>query len=310
MSFAEAPVPDPGPRQVRIRNRAAALNFFDILQIQGKYQVRPQLPFTPGAEVAGTVDAVGADVSNVHPGERVLALTPNGGYAEYSLAPASRVFRIPDRMGMAEAAALPVVYHTSLFALAKRASIRSEECLLVHAGASGVGMSAIQIGKAMGARVIATAGGEEKLAFCREQGADEVFDYRPAAWLEQVKAATGGRGADVIYDPVGGDVFDLSTKCLAPEGRLLVIGFSSGRIPGIQANRILLKNISIVGVHWGQYVNDHPGYLAETHAALARMYAEEKIRPVVSRRFPLNCAHVGLRELTGRRVLGKAVLEM
>jgi len=310
MSFSEVPVPEPGPRQVRIRNRAAALNFFDILQIQGKYQVKPPFPFTPGAEVAGTVDAVGADVTGVQAGDRVLALTPNGGYAEYSLAPASRVFPVPDGMDMGAAAALPVVYHTSFFALGRRGALQAGEWLLVHAGASGVGMSAIQIGKAMGAQVIATAGGEEKLEFCRAQGADEVVDYRPANWVEYVKALTGSRGADVIYDPVGGDVFDLSTRCLAPEGRLLVIGFASGRIPGIQANRILLKNISVVGVHWGQYVNDHAGYLAETHAALARMYADGKIRPVVSRRFPLNCAHIGLRELAARRVVGKAVLEV
>jgi NADPH:quinone reductase len=310
MTFSDVAVPQPGPRQVRIHNRAAALNFFDILQIQGKYQVKPPFPFTPGAEVAGTVDAVGEGVSGFAPGDRVLALTPNGGFAEYSLAPAARVFPMPAGMDFAEAAAMPVVYHTSYFALDRRTALRRGDILLVHAGASGVGMSAIQIGKALDAYVIATARGEEKLEFCREQGADEVIDYSQAGWVDTVKASTRGRGADVIYDPVGGDIFDLSTKCLAPEGRLLVIGFASGRIPSIPVNRILLKNISIVGVHWGQYVNDHPEYLAQAHRALSDLFAAGKINPVVSRRVPLNCAHMGLRELANRRITGKAVLDI
>src|SRR5271154_1469067 len=203
MSFKDIEEPAPGPGQVRIRNRAAALNFFDILQVQGKYQIKPPFPFTPGAEVAGIVDAAGPGVAEFQPGDRVLAMTHGNAFAEQSLAAASNTFAIPDGMGFSEAAALPVVYHTSYFALRDRAALQPGEWLLVHAGASGVGVSAIQIGKAMGARVIATAGGPEKLVFAQAQGADHTIDYSDATWVDQVKQLTDGRGADVIYDPVG-----------------------------------------------------------------------------------------------------------
>ena len=243
MPLDDIPPPDPGPNQVRIRNHAAGLNFFDILQVQGKYQVKPPFPFTPGAEVSGIVDAVGPGVTAFAPGDRVLSLTEGGGFAEYTIGRLPRTFRMPDGMGFSEAAALPLVYHTSYSALRERAALRSGEWLLVHAGASGVGVSAIQLGRAMGARVIATAGGSEKVAFAKAQGAEHGLDYSDAGWVDQVKQLTGGRGADVIYDPVGGDVFDLSTKCIASGGRLLVIGFASGRIPTIAANRILKKHL-------------------------------------------------------------------
>lgn len=308
MVLADIEVPEPAAGQVRIRNRAAALNFFDILQIQGKYQIKPPFPFTPGAEVAGIVDAVGAGVKQPAVGEPVLALTFGSGMAEFSLAEADRTFAMPAGMSFPEAAAMPIVYHTSYFALRHRAAIRSSEWLLVHAGASGVGMSAIQIGRALGAQVIATAGNPEKLEFCLSQGSLHALDYRSASWVDQVKEITGGRGADVIYDPVGGDIFDLSTKCIAPEGRLLVIGFASGRIPAIQANRILLKNISIVGVLWGGYAQSRPEYLAEAQNALVELYAAGQIRPVVSRSYPLDQAPAALRDLADRKVMGKSVL--
>ncbi len=224
-------MPEPGPGEVRIRNHAAALNFFDILQVQGKYQIKPPFPFTPGAEVAGIIDALGPGVTQFKPGDRVLALTHGNAFAEQSLGRIGSTFSIPAGMDFPEAAAFPVVYHTSYFALQERAALQPGEWLLVHAGASGVGVSAIQIGRAFGARVIATAGGPEKLTFAKAQGAEHVIDYTDASWVDQVKQLTGGRGADVIYDPVGGDVFDLSTKCIASAGRLLVIGFASGRIP-------------------------------------------------------------------------------
>jgi NADPH2:quinone reductase len=293
---------------VRIRNRAAALNFFDILQIQGRYQVRPPLPFTPGAEVAGVVDAAGSQVKHVSPGDEVMAMTHNGAFAEYSLAPAGRTFHLMPGMDFTEAAAAPVVYHTTYFALHRRAGLAHNEWLLVHAGASGVGMAAIQIGKAYGARVIATAGSDAKLDFCRQQGAENVLSYRDAGWVERVKEITGGRGVDVVYDPVGGEIFDLSTRCIAPEGRMLVIGFASGRIPNVAANRVLLKDISIVGVHWGQYVDHHPEFLSHTHEVLTAMYLGGQIRPVVGKTFPLAEARAGLRELAERKIAGKAVL--
>jgi NADPH:quinone reductase len=310
MTLDEIPLPEPGAQEVRIRNRAAALNFFDILQIQGKYQIRPPFPFTPGAEVSGIVDAVGAEVKHVFPGDPVIAMTHNGAFAEYSLAAASRTFHSIAGMDFPEAAAMPVVYHTSYFALHRRAALAHREWLLVHAGASGVGMSAIQIGKAYGAQVIATAGSPSKLDFCRAQGADHALTYTDPGWVEHVKEITGGRGVDVVYDPVGGDVFDLSTRCIAGEGRMLVIGFASGRIPSVPANRILLKDISIVGVHWGQYVQRHPEFLGQAHEVLTAMYLGGQINPVVGKTFSLDEVPAGLRELADRKILGKAVVVM
>ncbi len=309
MVLEDVEVPEPGPKQIRVRNHAAALNFFDILQVQGKYQVKPPFPFTPGAETAGVVDAVGSEVDAVHVGDRVIAMTHGSAFAEYSLAPVTSVFAMPERMSFEEAAALPIVYHTSYFALTLRTQLREGEWLLVHAGASGVGMSAIQIGKALGGRVIATAGSAEKLEFARHQGADHVLDYNDGTWVDRVKEITG-RGADVIYDPVGSDVFDLSTKCIAPEGRLIVIGFAGGRIPTIAANRVLLKNMSLVGALWGGYVKDHPEYPAPVHAALMKMYEAGQIRPAVGAAYDFAELPRALRDLANRKVMGKAVVRM
>ena len=307
MALEEIPEPQPARGQVRIRNRAAALNFFDILQVQGKYQVKPPFPFTPGAEVAGIVDAVGEGVTSVKIGDRVMAMTHGGGFAEFSIAPAGNAFAIPESMSFEEAAAMPIVYHTSYFAFTHRTKIVAGEWVLVHAGASGVGMSAIQIAKAMGARVMATAGSEAKLAFARKQGAEEAVDYSDAGWVDRVKLVTG-HGADVIYDPVGGDIFDLSTKCIAPEGRLLVIGFASGRIPTIATNRVLLKNISVVGVLWGGYVQSHPEYSATVHPRLMELYEAGKIHPSVGAMYRLEDAPRGMRDLADRKIMGKAVI--
>jgi NADPH2:quinone reductase len=308
MVFTDGALPQPGPGEVRIRVHAAGLNFFDILQIQGKYQVKPGFPFTPGAEVAGVVDAAGPGADSFAPGDRVLCNTSSGGYAEYAVGSADKTFAIPGAMTFAEAAALLIVYQTSYFALDNRAKLRAGEWLLVHAGASGVGMAAIQLGVASGARVIATAGSEKKLEFCRQQGAEHAINYRDESWVERVKEITAGRGADVIYDPVGGDVFDLSSKCIAPGGRLLVVGFASGRIPSIASNRLLLKNMSAVGVFWGRQVIESPSYLRNTQQALFRLYDEGKIRPVVSQAYPLADAPRALADITGRNVAGKAVL--
>lgn len=311
MEFTDIPVPEPNPGEIRIKNRAAALNFFDILMIQGKYQAKPPRPFTPGSEVAGVVDAVGEGVAEFKPGDRVQAMssgTAGGAYCEYSIAPAGKTFRIPDAMSFEEAAAMIVIYQTSYFALTHRTQIKPGEWLLVHAGAGGVGSSAIQIGKALGARVIATASSEEKLQFCLSQGADHALSYNDAGWVEQVKQITGGRGADVIYDPVGGEIFELSTKCIAPEGRLLVIGFASGPIPSIAANRVLLKQISIVGVYWGGYLERHPEYMREAQDALFKMYEAGRIKPVVSQTFALADAVAALNALATRKTYAKVVL--
>jgi NADPH2:quinone reductase len=308
MTLDEVDLAEPAAGQVRIRNHAAALNFFDILQVQGKYQMKPPFPFTPGAEVAGVVDQVGAGVAAVKVGDRVMAIPRGGAFAEYAFAPASSVFAMPEGMSFEEAASMPIVYQTSYFAMTHRYQLQKGEWLLVHAGASGVGTSAIQIGKALGARVIATAGSEAKRTFAREQGADHTIDYGDAGWVDQVKEITGGHGADTIYDPVGGDIFDQSTKCVAAEGRILIIGFAAGRIPTIALNRVLLKNISIVGVLWGGYVMSHPEYEAKTHQALMKMYAAGQIRPSVNAVYPFLEAARGLRDLADRKVTGKAVL--
>ena len=310
MQFDEVDEPSPGPGDVKIRNRAVALNFFDVLQVQGRYQTKPPFPFIPGAEVAGVVESVGDGVADLKPGDEVFAMPRGSAFAEACVVKSNGVFRKPAGMSFEQAAAIPIVYHTSYFALLHRGQLRSGETLLVHAGASGVGMSAIQIGKACGAKVLATAGSAEKREFAIRQGADAAFDYGDPAWVDQVKAATTGRGADVIYDPVGGDIFDPSTKCIAPEGRLLVIGFVSGRIPSVAANRVLLKNISIVGVLWGGYIQQHPKYPAKVDIALAEWYREGKICPAIAAVFPFDRAPEGLRFLADRKAMGKAVLSL
>ena len=314
MEFTDIPAPEPKPGEIRIENRAAALNFFDILMIQGKYQSKPPRPFTPGSEVSGVVDAVGEGVTGLKIGDRVQAMATGGTYCEYSTAPAEKAFRIPGAMSFEEAAAMIVIYQTSHFALTRRATIKSEKWpgkwLLVHAGAGGVGSSAIQIGKALGARVIATASSEEKMRFCLSQGAEHALNYGDVNWVNQVKQITGGRGADVIYDPVGGEIFELSTKCVAPEGRLLVIGFAGGTIPSIAANRILLKNMSVVGVYWGGYLEHYPEYMREAQEALFKMYEAGQIKPAVSQSFALADAVEALNALATRKTVGKVILRI
>ena len=308
MTLGECDPPSPEEGEVLIRNRACGLNFFDLLQCQGKYQTKPSFPFTIGGEVAGTIAAQGRNVQGFVSGQRVLAIPRGGGFAEYTLTRASTVFPIPDSMDFDQGAAMPIVFQTSLFALAHRAKLRAGEWLLVHAGASGVGTAAIQLGKSMGARVIATAGSPQKLEFCRAQGADYVLSYRDANWIEAVNEISGKHGVDVIYDPVGGDVFDLSTKVVAPDGRLLVVGFTSGRIPTLAANRALLKNMSLVGAFWGRHCDENPGYMASVHEKLMELYSSGAIDPPVGARYPLEAAPHGIRDLANRKVLGKAVL--
>lgn len=310
MILAEVDPPVPSAGQVRIRNHACGFNFFDLLQCQGKYQSRPAFPFTIGAEVAGVVDAVGDGVQSVSVGDRVLSLPRGGGFAESTIVDESRAYPIPDRMSFEQAAALPVVYQTSLFALDYRAKLRAGEWLLVHAGASGVGIAAIQLGRAMGARIIATAGSAEKLEFCRQHGAEHAFSYRDGGWVEQVKQIAGRFGADVIYDPVGGDIFDLSTKVIAPDGRLLVVGFASGRIPTLAANRALLKNMSLVGVFWGRHCDEHPGYMRSLHDQLCQMFQAGEIDPPVGATYPLAAVPEGIRDLANRKVRGKAIVKI
>jgi len=308
MQYREVPDPQPAPGQVLVDTKAIGCNFPDILMVQGKYQVKPPLPFSPGHEVAGLVRQVGAGVTRVRPGQRALAMLGWGGYAELALAPAQHVFPIPDSMSFEAAAAFSLVYQTSYCALVQRAVIQPGEWLLVHGAAGGVGLSAVQLGRALGARVIATAGTEEKLGIARQSGAEVLINYRTEDWVERVKAATAGVGADIIYDPVGGEVFDGSTKCIAFEGRLLVIGFAGGRIPSIAANRILLKNISVVGVHWGLYQDRGSPLVDRWMDALMALYEKGQLRPVVYRTYALPQAAQALRALATRESYGKVVL--
>src|SRR5262245_6171995 len=308
LEYTDVPDPEPGPGQVLVETRAIGCNFPDILMIQGKYQVKPPHPFSPGHEIAGVVRTVGSGVTRVRPGQRVLASLEWGGYAELALASAERVRAIPDAMPFDHAAAFFVVYQTSYAALVRRAALQPGEWLLVHGAAGGVGLSAVQIGKALGARVIATASTKEKLEIARQSGADVLVDYSTEDWVERVKAVTGGEGADVVYDPVGGDVFDGSTKCITFEGRLLTIGFAGGRIPNLAITRVLLNNFSVVGVHWGYYQRRGSPLVQEWMDALLKLYEQGRIRPMIYRSYPLHEAAAALGALSARESYGKVVL--
>ena len=308
LTLAEADEPRPGPQQVVIDVGAIGCNFADTLICKGAYQIKPELPFAPGSEVAGVVREVGADVRGVHVGERVFATLPYGGYSSAVAVNANEVYPLADGMPFADAAGFGIAYLTSYLALSERARVRPGEWLLIHAAAGGVGLSALQIGIALGAKVIASAGGEEKRALCRAHGAHETIDYNDEGWPEQVKKITGGRGADVIYDPVGGDTFDRSTKCVAFDGRILVIGFASGRIPEVRLNRVMLKNIAIVGLHINSYREHAPRRLQVAMGELLSLYDEGKVRPLISAQYPLTDAAQALAALSERRTTGKVVL--
>jgi NADPH2:quinone reductase len=289
---------------------AAGVNFFDTLIVQGKYQVKPPLPFVPGAEVAGVVRAVGPGVSGFVPGDRVMSSLPYGGFCERINVPAPVAHKIPDAMPFDEAAAMPIVYPTSHAALVHRARLQAGETVLVTAAAGGVGLSSVQIAKALGARVIAVAGGEDKLEVTRRAGADVAIDYQKLDWVDRVKAATEGRGVDVVIENVGGDVFDGATRVMAWGARLVVVGFASGIIPDLKMNRVLLKHISIIGLHWGPMVIHERDKVDASHDALMELYAAGKIRPVIYRSYPLERVAHALGELASRKSHGKIVLTM
>ena len=304
----EVASPEMGPSDVRISVRAAGCNFSDILMMKGEYQVKPPLPFIPGGEVGGVVIETGEAVVGLAPGDRVLSRCALGGYAEEVVAPAATTLRLPEALSFAAGAALSTVYPTSYAALVWRAPVIEGETLLVHAAAGGVGLSAVQIGKARGARVIATAGGAEKLELARRAGADVLIDYRKEDFVGRVMDETAGRGADVIYDSVGGDTTDRSLKCIAWNGRLLVIGFASGDIPDVKLNRVLLKNISVVGLHWSAYPDREPEAIDACFEGLFAMAERGEIDPFVSAEYALEEAGVALAALASRKTVGKVVL--
>jgi NADPH2:quinone reductase len=309
LAVREVPEPETRPGTLKLEVRAAGCNFFDILMVQGRYQVKPPFPFVPGAEVAGVVREVGPGVRGFAPGDRVLATAGLGGFAEVALAPAGAAHPLPEGMSFAEGAALPIIYPTSYAGLVFRAQLQPGEDLLVHAAAGGVGLAAVQIGKALGARVIATAGGPDKLEVARREGADVLIDYQKEDFVARVMESTGGKGADVIYDSVGGEVFEKSLKCIAWNGRLLVIGFASGVIPSVQANRILLKNIAVTGLHWGAHAAKDPQRIVDTFQALFRLHARGQIAPVIHRRYKLAELPTALAALANRETYGKVIIE-
>jgi NADPH2:quinone reductase len=300
----DAPLSD---GQARVDVKASAVNFPDVLYVAGTYQVKPTPPFVPGFEIAGVVTESRAPELPV--GARVAStLDGSGGYATSAVAAPFNTYVLPDAMPFEDAAAITIVYQTGWFALHRRARIREGETLLVHAGAGGVGSAAIQLGKAAGARVIATAGGAAKCEVCTSLGADIVVDYTKDDFVAVVKGATQQRGADVVFDPVGGDVFDKSTKCIAFEGRIVVVGFTSGRFPEVRANHVLVKNYAVLGLHWGAYNLYDPAAIREAQRAIYALYEKGVFRPLVSERLPMSDAPKAMEKVASRGSTGKIVL--
>ena len=303
----EAPVPAPGPGEVQVAVHACGVNFADTLMVQGKYQERPPFPFSPGLEVAGEVAALGEGVTGFAPGDRVITLPGHGGMAEMVCAPAAVTSRIPERMDYVTAAGFTVAYGTAEVALHHKARLQPGETLLVHGAAGGVGLAAVEVGKLLGATVIATASSEGKRALAARHGADHVIDSSAAEFRAAVKELTAGRGADVIYDPVGGAVFDESVRCIAWDGRLLVVGFASGEIPKFAVNIALVKSFSVMGLYWGAYARHRPRVLTESWQRLLQWYADGKLSPSVGATFALEDAARALETVMQRRARGKVV---
>ena len=302
--------PTPGDGEVRLRIHACGVNFGDTLIIQGTYQVKPPLPFSPGMECAGEISEVGGGVKGYKVGDRVLAMTGHGGFAQEVVVDAKMLIPIPQSMSFEHAAAFPVAYGTSHVGLDYRAGLKSGETLLVLGAAGGVGLTAVEIGKAMGATVIAAASSAEKLEVCKQYGADHLINYSEEDIRDRVKEITNGKGADVIYDPVGGDAFDAAMRSIAWEGRLVVIGFASGRVPEAKANILLVKNVSVVGFYWGSYNIKKPQVVMQSMKTLLDWYESGKIKPHVSHSIPMEKAGDALEMMIQRKSTGKVVLTL
>jgi NADPH:quinone reductase len=308
--FGPSGVPGHLDRDVRIRVHAAGINFADTLIVQGKYQLKPALPFSPGMEVAGEVTEVADGVTSVRVGDRVMANILFGGYAEEVVAPANCVYNIPDSMDWTSAASFPIAYGTSHVGLVERANLRAGEFLVVHGAAGGVGLTAVEIGKRLGATVIAAAGGPEKLEIAKQHGANHLIDYKTENVRDRVKELTGGLGAHVIYDPVGGDLFKISMRCTRPGGRMLIIGFAAGQVQEIPANLLLVKNITAIGYTFEGLRLLFPDMVRRSMEELVQWYAAGELSPHVSHTFPLEDAQEALTTLIERRSTGKIVLTM
>jgi NADPH2:quinone reductase len=308
LAFEELSSPVPGAGEAVVSVKAAGVNFPDVLIIENKYQVKPPLPFSPGSELAGVVKTVGAGVTGFKPGDSVMAITGYGAFAEEVAVDAKRLLPIPAGMDFVSAAAFGLTYATSEHALCDRGALKAGETLLVLGAAGGVGIAAIEIGKALGARVIACASTDDKLAICREHGADDGINYATEDLRERIKSLTGGKGPDVVYDPVGGPYTEPALRSIAWRGRLLVVGFAAGEIPKIPLNLTLLKGCSIVGVFWGEFTRREPQRFAQAMEKLARWFAEGKLKPHISGTFPLERAADALTLMAERKVKGKVVL--
>ena len=307
MSLDEVPDPQPDAGQLLVRVLGAAANFPDVLMCRGLYQVKPPLPFTPGVELCGEVAALGPGTTGFAVGERVIgsSVLPSGGFAELALMDTDTTFPAPRALDDAQAAAFYIGYQTGWFGLHRRAHLQPGETLLVHAAAGGVGSAAVQLGKAAGARVIGVVGGPEKAEVARALGADVVVDRHSQDFVEVVNQVTGGRGADVVYDPVGGDTYQRSTKCIAFEGRILLVGFAGGQIQSAALNHALVKNYSIVGLHWGLYTTKNPALVRVCHDELSRLAADGQVKPLVSERLPLDAVADGLQRLADGTTVGR-----
>lgn len=310
LTLGEAPSPVAGVGEVALRVRAAGVNFADIVLVRGQYQEKPPFPFSPGLEAAGEILSVGEGVTGISPGDRVMTVPGVGAFAEEVIAKASDVFAIPEGMDFVTAAAFPVAYGTSHLALTERAAMKAGEWLLVLGAGGGVGLTAVECGKALGATVIAAASSSEKLDLARAHGADHGINYVDDDLRAEVRKLTDGRGVDVVYDPVGGEVSKAALRSLAWCGRLLVIGFAAGEVPQIPANYLLVKNISVVGVYWGAYKTKEPETYRGTFDELATWYAEGHLKPHVSQIFPLAQAPEAMGVLDSRQATGRLVIDI
>ncbi|PRB82963.1 NADPH:quinone oxidoreductase family protein [Pseudomonas sp. MYb185] len=309
LSLEDTTDPVAKDNEVVIDVHAAGVNFPDTLIIEGKYQVKPAFPFSPGGEAAGVVASVGAKVKHLKPGDRVMGLTGYGSFAEKVATDAGRVLPMPTDMDYVTAAGFSMTYGTSMHALVQRGNLQPGETLLVLGASGGVGLAAVEIGKAMGARVIAAASTDEKLEVARQAGADELVNYSEGDFKEKIKALTGGQGADVIYDPVGGDLFDQCMRCINWKGRLLVVGFASGRIPELPVNLALLKGAAVVGVFWGAFATREPQANLDNFRQLFSWFSEGKLKPLVSQTFELDQYETALTALSTRQAVGKVVIK-
>ena len=310
LSVRDVDSPTPGEGEVVIDVEAAGINFPDTLIIEGKYQFKPDLPFTPGGEAAGVVSAVGDGVSSVSIGDRAIAISGHGAFAEKWLVPASSVAPIPPGLDFVSAAAFGLTYGTSYYALKDRARLQTGETLLVLGAAGGVGSAAIELAKTMGATVIAAASSSDKLAWATDLGADHVIDYSTEDLRDRIKDLTEGKGVDVVYDPVGGDLTEAAVRSTAWNGRLLVVGFAAGDIPAIPLNLTLLKGMSIVGVFWGRSMSEEPSLHRQNFAEMAALIADGRIRPRISAEFSLDDYEAAFAVFTERKVMGKAVFRV